>query len=384
VGFTSTNQNPTIINAQLNNAGQYQVIVTDANTCSDTAVTNLIVNPTPVPQIITNSPICIDHPLYLEGSGGVSYSWNGPNGFISSVQNPTLMANTTAYTGNYFLTVTDINGCVNSTSVAAIVHPIPNVSITSTKNFACPPLCSDFSFISSSPIQSYNWALGNGSTGSTSSAQGCYNSTGIYTVTAEVTDIYGCTNSTTHTLEVYPKPIADFNHAPIKPIINIDGDVVFTDASWGANVVSWNWFFMNTAQYTSVQQNPTFLYSEPGNYIVALVVKSDHGCIDTIVRPLVVGEDYGLYVPNAFTPNGDGLNDVFQPKGFGVVEYEFDVFDRWGEKVFHTKVFEEGWDGTFQGRGSNIVENGSYTWLIRLTNVFGKAHELKGHVVLMK
>ncbi|HRD39415.1 MAG TPA: PKD domain-containing protein, partial [Bacteroidia bacterium] len=112
-----------------------------------------------------------------------------------------------------------------------------------------------------------------------------------------------------------PKPIADFNHAPIKPIINIDGDVVFTDASHGANIVSWQWYFMNTAQYTSTLQNPTFLYTEAGTYAVALVVKSDKGCIDTIVRPIVVGEDFGLYVPDAFTPNADGLNDIFQPKG---------------------------------------------------------------------
>ncbi|HRD40580.1 MAG TPA: gliding motility-associated C-terminal domain-containing protein, partial [Bacteroidia bacterium] len=143
-------------------------------------------------------------------------------------------------------------------------------------------------------------------------------------------------------------------------------------------------YFMNTAQYTSVQQNPTFMYTEPGNYVVALVVKSDKGCIDTILRPLVVGEDFGIYVPNAFTPNSDGLNDVFQPKGFGVVDYELFVFDRWGEKVFSTKKFEEGWDGTFQGRGNKGCEQGTYTWLIRCTSVFSKAHELKGHVTLIR
>ncbi|MBP7808396.1 MAG: gliding motility-associated C-terminal domain-containing protein [Bacteroidia bacterium] len=384
VGFTSSNQNPTITNTQLNNAGQYQVIITDANTCSDTLVTTLIVNPLPTPQIVTNSPICIDHLLSLTGSGGVSYLWSGPNGFFSSVQNPTIMANTTGYTGNYNLTVTDINGCVNSTSTAAVVHPIPNVSITSTKDFGCPPFCSDFSFSSSAPIQSYNWSLGNGATGNTSSAQGCYNSTGIYTVNAQVTSIYGCTNSTTHTVEVYPVPVADFNHAPIKPIINIDGEVTFTDASYNATIATWNWYFMNTAQYTSIQQNPTFMYTEPGNYVVALVVKSDHGCIDTVLRPLVVGEDFGIYVPNAFTPNGDGYNDVFHAKGFGIVDYEINIFDRWGEKVFTTKKFEESWDGTFQGRGDKGCKEDTYVWLIRCTSVFGKAHELKGHVTLIR
>lgn len=383
-GFTSTSQNPVINAAQLNYAGQYQVVVTDVNTCSDTAVVTLIVNPTPVPQIVTNSPICIDHVLSLSGTGGVSYSWSGPNGFISSAQSPTIMANTTGYTGNYILTVTDANGCIASTSAPAIVHPIPNVSISSTKNTGCPPFCSDFTFSSSSPIQTYDWNLGNGMSGSSPTGSGCFNTTGIYTVTAELTDVYGCSNSNTYTVEVYPVPVADFNHAPIKPIINVDGEVTFTDASWNTPIASWNWYFMNTAQYTSVLQNPTFMYTEPGNYVVALVVKSDKGCSDTLLRPLVVGEDYGIYVPNAFTPNGDGINDFFQPKGFGVVKYELNIFDRWGEKVFHTNVFEEGWDGTFQGRGSTICEESSYTWLINTVSVFGKSHELKGHVILMR
>ncbi len=384
VGFSSINQSPAITNAQLNNSGQYQVIITDANTCSDTLTANLIVNPTPAPQIVTNSPICIDHALSLNGSGGVSYFWSGPNGFFSAVQSPSLIANTVGYTGTYNLTVTDINGCINSTSANVIVHPIPDISITSTKDYGCPPFCSDFSFVSSHPIQSYNWSLGNGYTGTLTSTQGCYNATGIYTVNAEVMSIYGCLNSTTHTIEVYPVPVADFNHSPIKPIINIDGEVSFTDASYNANITEWNWYFMNTAQYTSVEQNPTFMYTEPGNYVVALVVKSDKGCLDTVLRPLVVGEDYGIYVPNAFTPNEDGLNDIFQPKGFGIVEYELNIFDRWGEKVFHTKAFEEGWNGSFQGRGTKGCEESSYTWIINLTNVFGKAYELTGHVILIR
>jgi gliding motility-associated-like protein len=198
-------------------------------------------------------------------------------------------------------------------------------------------------------------------------------------------DANGCTGTVVPvTVDIYPQPVADFNHAPIKPIVNQDPFVTFTDASYGATIVSWNWYFMNTAQYTSVEQNPTYSYTEPGTYPVVLVVKSDKGCTDTLVRPLVVGEDFGIYVPNAFTPNEDGINDVFQPKGFGVVEYELNIYDRWGEKVFSTKIFEEGWNGSFLGRGSGICEEGVYTWLINCTSVFGKSHELKGHVTLMK
>ena len=63
----------------------------------------------------------------------------------------------------------------------------------------------------------------------------------------------------TLSINVYPKPLADFNHAPIKPIINIDPDVTFTDASYNATIASWNWYFMNTAQYQSTLQNPNMI-----------------------------------------------------------------------------------------------------------------------------
>ncbi|MBK7666173.1 MAG: gliding motility-associated C-terminal domain-containing protein [Sphingobacteriaceae bacterium] len=257
--------------------------------------------------------------------------------------------------------------------------------ITSGPNVGCAPLCVTYTIQSTPTATSAYWTFGNGDAANgVLTAQSCYNAQGVYTINAVVTDINGCLGSTTYTAEVYPKPVADFNHAPIKPIINIDGEVTFTDASWGANIVSWNWFFMNTAQYTSIEQNPHFQYYEPGNYVVALVVKSDKGCTDTILRPLVVGEDYGLYVPNAFTPNADGWNDTFFPKGFGIVKYELTIFDRWGEKVFATKEFTDSWDGTFQSRGTKVCKEDVYTWLIDCTDVFGKSHELKGHVTLIR
>lgn len=90
---------------------------------------------------------------------------------------------------------------------------------------------------------------------------------------------------------------------------------------------------MSNASATSNQQHSTYMYTEPSTYAVAPVVKNDIGCTDTLIRPIVVGEDFGIYVPNAFTPNNNDINDVFQPKGFGVVDYELQIFD-FGEKKY--------------------------------------------------
>lgn len=386
-GYTSNSQNPVIPSAQPNMGGVYTVTVTDVNNCSSTSNTVVVVNPLPNPTASNNSPVCVGGVFSLTGNGGATYLWNGPNGFIASIQNPSVIATSANQSGNYTLTVSDNIGCTNTVITSVNVNPLPVANIISSNNTACAPHCVTFTVSSTSAIQIASWSYNGSNVTNGVNTQYCFNTSGIYTVSAEVMDVNNCAGSTTYTVEIYPVPVADFNFAPIKPIINIDPEVQFTDASYNANIVSWNWYFMNTAQYTSVLQNPSFPYTEPGTYPVALVVKSEHGCIDTIVRPVVVGEDYGLYVPNAFTPNADGLNDVFQPKGFGIVKYELNIFDRWGEKVFHTTTFEEGWNGIKQKKKDvnyAICEDGVYSWIINVTNVFGKSHELTGHVVLLK
>lgn len=121
------------------------------------------------------------------------------------------------------------------------------------------------------------------------------------------------------------------------------------------------------------------MFSEAGTYPVALVVTNKWGCSDTIIKPIVVGEDFSLYVPNAFTPNGDGLNDTFFPKGHGILKYNLAIFDRWGEKLFTTSDFLQAWDGTFKGAA---CKNDVYVWKINVTMPDSKLKTYTGHVTL--
>ncbi len=356
----------------------YTVNALDANGCPASANINLTFFPQPT-VTATSATLCAgQNSAVLVASGANTYVWQPGN----------ITGSTYPYSGTTSQNISVIgtsNGCSNSANTAIIVNPVPNANISVSSVKGCVPACLTFTAGGASNITSYGWLLnGAGITGAQNGGY-CFDEAASYTLGLQVMDANGCTGTVVPVIvDIYPQPVADFNHSPIKPIINQDPFVTFTDASWGATIVSWNWYFMNTAQYTSVEQNPTFAYMEPGTYPVVLVVKSDKGCYDTLIRPLVVGEDFGIYVPNAFTPNEDGLNDVFHPKGFGIVEYELNIFDRWGEKVFSTKKFEEGWNGSFQGRSQNSCEEGVYTWLINCTSVFGKSHELKGHVTLMK
>ena len=346
-------------------AGVYNVTVTNGNGCISSANTNVIVNALPVPQAFNNGPLCLNQILILSANGGLTYSWSGPGGFSSSAQSLTVAANNTNMTGGYTVTATDNIGCQGSAVTQLMVNPLPNVSIVASNNKGCVPLCMTFT-CATSPSATVNWSFGDGAVAGGVATNNCFRTASNYTTTVGVTDANGCFNSNTYPVNAYPLPIADFNYAPLRPVENVD-EVVFTDASYNATITNWNWYFMNTAQYQSTLQNPTFTYDEPGTYPVALVVKSDKGCIDTIVQSLIVGEDFGIYVPNAFTPNGDGLNDIFQPKGFGVVKYELRIFDRWGDELFYTQDFAKGWDGTIKGiTGKDDV----YTWKINFCRIF--------------
>jgi len=355
----------------------YTMNAVDAYNCPASANISLTFFALPVVSV-TSSTICAGQTTAVTASGANTYIWQPGN----------VTGATYSYTGNNTLNLSVIgtaNGCSNSATTAIMVNPNPVSNINLGNAKGCVPTCVTFSAGSSSSITAYNWILnGAGITGSVNGAY-CFDEAASYTLGLTVMDGFGCTSTVVPvTIDIYPQPVADFNHAPLKPIVNQDPFVTFTDASYNATIVSWNWYFMNTAQFTSIEQNPTFPYTEPGTYPVVLVVKSDKGCTDTLIRPLVVMEDFGIYVPNAFTPNGDGLNDIFQPKGFGVTKYELNIYDRWGERVFHTTTFEQGWDGSFTGRGQKPCEEGTYTWLINCTSVFNKSHELKGHVTLMK
>ena len=378
-GFTSNNQNPIVLNVTMANVGEYTVVVTSANTCTNIAATKLGMDPAATPSITTNSPVCLNFTLNLLASGAASYTWSGPNAFTSVSQNLAIIANSVSIGGVYTLTALSNKGCKGTATVNTVVNPTPSAAIAAKKK-GCPPLCVTFTAVSSSSIQSCNWNFGNGggSFSTSLTAQTCYNSTGFYDVFMDLTDVNGCKNSAIDTVEVYPKPLADFHYGPGLPIENDQID--FNDASLGLQINSWSWYFAADA-HSSTLQNPKYIFEVAGIYPVALVISNKWNCKDTIVKPIVIGEDFSIYVPNAFTPNGDGINDTFQPKGHGIVQYDLMVFDRWGEKLFHTTDFFKGWDGIFKGE---LSKDDTYVWQIVVKNTLGKSKSLKGIVTLVK
>ncbi|MBC7413004.1 MAG: gliding motility-associated C-terminal domain-containing protein, partial [Bacteroidia bacterium] len=126
-------------------------------------------------------------------------------------------------------------------------------------------------------------------------------------------------------------------------------------------------------------------YTDSGTYIIKQVVVTDKGCIDSTHQPVRVNPIYTIYVPNVFTPNGDGVNDYFMVKGINIKEVDLIIFNRYGELIARVQsMSSKGWDGT-DLRQSKLSQQEVYTWKLEYTDVFNTKHKgLVGTVTLVK
>jgi gliding motility-associated-like protein len=332
------------------------------NSCTSTAMITVLVMPVPAAVIATPAAsICLNGSILMNGSGGLGYAWSGPQGIFTTGPELEVKAYSTAYSGVYTLTVTDQNGCRGSATQSITVLGLPAGSMDNKGLQGCVPFIAGFNFSMSpvsAPALDLNWII-SGQTFAGNNFTYYVTQAGTYPVTGKVTDLNGCADTFTALIQGYAKPKADFYFSPDKPVEGLD-PVMFTEASTGA--VSVNWYFGNNHQH-SKQRNPDFIFEQAGTYPIALVVSNVQGCSDTIIKPVVVMSDFALYVPNAFTPDGDGLNDLFGPVMRGVESYHFVIVDRWGETLFETRSFDASWDGFFKGLP---CKEDVYVWMLEV------------------
>ena len=188
-------------------------------------------------------------------------------------------------------------------------------------------------------------------------------------------------------ITVYPHPHAAFTYSP-NPVSILTPLVQDSDRSTGKfPIVQWNWNFGDgnnkTEDSTSSSHNPSHLYSDTGTLCTILTVTDEHGCVDTATGCVDVQPFFTFYIPNAFTPNEDGLNDVFMPKGSYVKDYQMYIFDRWGMQLFYSNAMDNGWNGRLNNSGKKYEED-TYIYLIYVTDTGGNKHTYNGMVNLIK
>jgi gliding motility-associated-like protein len=377
----------------------YNVIANDVNGCPSAPVNvTVTVNP-PLDVIATGTnDICPggSTPLQATGSGGdgnISYLWL-PSSGLSSSTNPNPSASPSVTT-TYTVYVSD--GCgtpIDSATVTVTVNPLPVVVIGSNVTSACEPgapnsACIDFtdqSTIASGSINGWSWDFGDGNTSATQNPTNCYDEDGIYPVTLTATSDQGCvaTVAVPYPITIHPSPVPEFVFGP-QPTTIVNPEICFTDMSVGA--AAWSWDFADPADVdpTSTEQNPCHMYSDSGTFCVELIVTTANGCVDSITHCVIIQPDYTIYIPNAFSPNGDNMNDTFFPQGIGLNEKTFEmfIFDRWGNLIYYTTDMNKGWDGK-ANQGNQVAQQDVYVWKINVSDILGAKHQFLGHVTLVR
>jgi len=199
-----------------------------------------------------------------------------------------------------------------------------------------------------------------------------------YEVGLEITDAFGCVGSTFSTISVVPKPISAFNYFTNESDLN--GVLRFENQTTGA--INYFWDFDNN--FTSTLFQPVTRYELEGNYTIILISMSAEGCPDTTSRSYYYSPD--VYMPNAFTPDYNGRNDVFKPfTGRNTLEpYSLQIFNRWGQLIFNSSDPEKGWDGTADGK---LCEKGVYVYVLKYREGIegsSKIITIKGTVTLIR
>lgn len=378
------------------NPGTYNVmlqVVNEFGCQDDHTISQLIqILPTPVPAFsISPDSGCVPLEVRFDNltpqGGQQDAFWDLGNG-----QTDTALNTIGTYTlpGSYTvsLTMTNSLGC-SATLVqpnAVTAFGVPAVTFFVEPDTGCAPLEVQFTNTTDpGMIGSCAWTFGDGATSSECATGHTYLDPGTYTVSLTVTSPAGCEGDTTlyHLVQVNPAPVAAFTHAPW-PTDFYHPDITFEDRST-SDAVAWQWTFMQGDPATSDLQHPqcSFPGDGGGTYPVELVVTNIYGCTDTVVHGIVIDGVFSVYVPNAFSPNGDGDNDVFMPvvRDETDRDYSLSIFDRWGREIFHADQPHTGWDGSVQGEPP---VTGVYAWKLRLrSGVDRLMREHTGHVTVL-
>jgi gliding motility-associated-like protein len=364
----------------------YDVVAIDQNGCSSLPQTvSVEVNPPLTVHTIPVVNVCAgtSNTLSSAASGGnenISYSWSPVAGLNNPLtSDPVVTLVTSAI---YTLTVTDNCGTPAVTAYSSVnVQPLPLPVISANVLNGCAPLCVMLTDTTLTNCIDASWSFGDGEISTDCGITShCYTIAGTYTITYEVTDTSGCfgTGTQTNYITVLPQLTPAFSYSP-NPVVIVDPSVNFIDQSTDAT--KWQWSFSQNSDDTSSLKNPNFIYPDTGCYPLQLIVTSQYGCADTLNSEICVEMEFEFYAPNTFTPNDDGINEIFHPYGTGVSEsdYEFMIFDRWGQEVFKTNRWGEGWNGKVK-EGGKLVQLGTYVWLVRVYDIQRNFHQYTGKV----
>lgn len=384
------------------NAGTYTLSITSGGckTTNSTQVT--VVSPISFSLVPSDRTLCAGDTTFLEagvygGSDNYAYAWS-PALYLDAINGPKHMA-VPFGSVNYNVIVHDIACPTFSLShpVSINVNQAPKPKFNLKKETGCVPLTINFEsgLSPDSALVTYDFGKGDEGVVQGVNAVETWLNAGKYNVKVYTVDkktfCHGVYNYP-YPIEAYAKPGADVKWSPEKP--TTFDEITFTPSWKYKEIKQYHWELSggiipnDTAKLpnpdTTRALSPVRQYPRLGKYPVMLVSTTDMGCTDTVGIILEVMDGLQIFVPNVFTPNDDGINDVFIAKGIGMKPegFSMDIFDRAGKIVFSTKNIDEPWDGKV---GGQFGKDATYTYKIKVVGMNGEGRkEFIGHVSLLK
>lgn len=349
-------------NITVTQPGTYWVTVTGSSgSGSDTIVVSNF--PTPTVNIIGATGVCPGNTTTLLSSPNfVTYQWS----------NGAQTQNTFVGPGTYWLTATNSNGCMATDTITVLESPNPVISILGN-TYVCTG--QEVLFEANPGFASYAWSNGQ-------NTAAVYLGAGTYSLT--VVDSLGCQASQEVTV-IESAPTAEITSSINQPYTNGPIQLQSTSTAQLFALTSWYWNF-DDGNFSNLE-NPLHTFVEAGFYNITMVVTDELGCSDTASYLIAYDPDFVLYIPNSFTPDGDGLNQLFLPIFSGGIDqssYQFTIYNRWGEIIFETRDPNTGWDGTFSPQNTPC-QPGTYTYIVSVTvPSLNEQKRIQGHVNLIR
>jgi gliding motility-associated-like protein len=362
----------------------YTCNAADANGCtigSSATVSMISLDPSDIYASISDSVICLGEAVVITGA------YTGPDQTVvlswahctscPATQNMTPTATTT-------YTISAVNQC-NQQIDADVTVMVSEPSVVSLNPDLGAYCQGEYFSVSNSgtndPLWSYTWTFEDGTVSHDMSAVHVFHTPGQFEVNLTIVNQYGCQSvaATSGFITVNPQAVASFNSDKTE-VTTIDPVFHFTNTSQNASEYEWHFGDGDLTYVTS----PTHSYDTYGQFTVTLNANNEYNCPDQEHLVVNVKPSFELFVPNAFTPDGDEFNNTFLASGYGILETDFtmEIYDRWGELIFESHNMQIGWDGSYAG--TERVQDGTFTWVIRFKDLTHTLHERNGHLSLLR
>lgn len=388
-GNTATSKDVLSKNYTVPRTYDIKLVVATVAGCKDSITKRVVVMPVPQAAFSINNPTqCLAGNSFVftnntstNGATGMQYTWVFTPGTV--FYTPSIAAQSMTDTGQYSveLTARSAYGCETKTTSAYYVAESPTVTFTADD--ACAGESIDFdatALINAGSIANYAWTFGDGGTSSTQDPSHVYNNAGSYNVSVTVTSNKGCTATAGPTpVSVFANPVADFTSVQtLSRGMETDHTITFS----GSGAVGYLWSFYDGS--TDNSPGPIMkTFTDTGYRPLKLWVINADGCVDSVMKYMYLKPELQMHIPTSFTPNLDGLNEVFGPSTtFGLSKYKMQIFDRWGGKIFETTDPKNGWDGTDVDK--NPLPEGVYAYHIVFRYIDGKIFVYKGTLTLIR